>query len=284
LITRLKADFPVSYLCQQLGVSRSGFYEQVDRGSSLTSRRNDAVTAQVICAFAASNRVAGHRKITAALARGGTAVDRKTVAGIMRRLGLISPAVQRAFRVAHRRSNRAADPADLLLRDFGSLTAGAILVGDITQVPTQEGWLYVAIVIDLASRAVLGFATGSRMTAQLIIRAMQMAVQTGYVKPGTVFHSDHGSQYRSKRFAKFCGRHGMLRSMGAKMQCWDNAAAETFFSKLKTERLHWRTFTTRRAARLEVIDYIEHFNTDRLHQSLGYTTPAERLATLTLAA
>jgi transposase InsO family protein len=284
LITRLKADFPVSYLCQRLGVSRAGFYAQVDRGPSLTTRRNAAVTAQVICAFAASNRVAGYRKVTAALARGGTAVNRKTVAGIMRRLGLISPAAERAFKVANRRSSRTADPADLLLRDFGSLTAGAILVGDITQVPTQEGWLYVATVIDLASRAVLGYATGSRMSAQLIIRAMHMALQTGHVRPGTVFHSDHGSQYRSKRFAKFCGRHGILRSMGAKMQCWDNAAAETFFSKLKTERLHWRTFTTRRTARLEVIDYIEHFNTARLHQSLGYATPAERLATLTLAA
>jgi putative transposase len=283
LITRLKADFPVSYLCQKLGVSRAGFYERVDRGSSATRRRNDALTAEVLCQFAASNRAAGYRKITAALVRQGTIVDRKTVAGIMRRLGLISPAAQRAFRVANRRSTRLADPADLLLREFSSLTAGAILVGDITYVATRQGWLYVATVIDLASRAVLGHATGSRMTTQLVIRAMNAAMETGHVRSGAVFHSDHGSQYRSKRFAKFCGQHGILRSMGAKMQCWDNAPAETFFSKLKTERLDWCTFTTRRAARTEVTNYIEHFNTARLHQSLGYATPAERLAQLTLA-
>jgi transposase InsO family protein len=122
------------------------------------------------------------------------------------------------------------------------------------------------------------------MAAPLIIRALAMAIATGHVKPGAVFHSDHGVQYRSKRFENFCGRHGILRSMGAKLQCWDNAAAETFFSKLKTERLNWCTFVTRRAARTEVSDYIEHFNTARLHQTLGYATPAERLTTLTLAA
>jgi transposase InsO family protein len=159
LITRLKADFPVSYLCRKLGVSRAGFYEQLDREWSPSKRRNDALTAEVICLFAASNRVAGYRKVTAALARQGTVADRKTVAAIMRRLGLISPAAERAFKVANRRSKRTADPADLLLRDFSSLTAGAILVGDITYVPTREGWLYVATVIDLASRAVLGYAT-----------------------------------------------------------------------------------------------------------------------------
>jgi transposase InsO family protein len=242
------------------------------------------LTGQVICAFAASNQASGYRKVTAALTRKGSTVNRKTVAGIMRRLGLISPAAERAFKTAKRRTQASADPVDLLLRDFSCLVPGAIMVGDITYVDTREGWLYVATVIDLASRAVLGYATGSRMTTQLIIRAMAMAIATGHVKPGAVFHSDHGAQYRSKRFAKYCGKHGILRSMGAKMQCWDNAAAETFFSKLKNERLNWLTFTTRRAARDEVISYITHFNTARLHQTLGYATPAERLAELTQAA
>ena len=238
----------------------------------------------MITAFAASNQAAGYRKVTAALARNGTVVDRKTVACVMNRLGLISPAAERAFKVAKRRSQRTADPVDLLLRDFSSVTPGAILVGDITYVATGQGWLYVATVIDLASRSVLGYATGTRMTTQLITRAMNMALATGHVKPGAVFHSDHGVQYRSKRFTKYCGTHGILRSMGAKMQCWDNAAAETFFSKLKSERLNWITFSTRRAARAEVISYIDHFNTARLHQTLGYATPAERLEELALAA
>ena len=284
MIARLKADFPVSYLCRKLGVSTSGFYEWVDRPPSPTQRRNDEVTAEVIAAFAVSRGAAGYRKITAALARDTVVVDRKTVAHIMRGLGLISPAAQRAFKTLNRRKARTIDPVDLLLRDFTSLTVGSIMVGDITYVHTQDGWLYVATVIDLASRAVLGYALGATMTTQLIIRAMNMAVQTGHVQPGAVFHSDHGAQYRSKRFAQYCGRNGIRRSMGARMQCWDNAAAETFFSKLKSERLNWLTFTNRRTARAEVISYITHFNTVRLHQTLGYATPAERLTALTLAA
>ena len=284
MIARLKADFPVSYLCRKLGVSSSGFYDWVDRPASPTLRRNDEVTAKVIAAFAVSRGAAGYRKVTAALARDLVVVDRKTVAHIMRGLGLISPAAQRAFKTLNRRKARTIDPVDLLLRDFTSLTVGSILVGDITYVHTQDGWLYVATVIDLASRAVLGYAMGATMTTQLIIRAMNMAVQTGHVQPGAVFHSDHGAQYRSKRFAQYCGRNGIRRSMGARMQCWDNAAAETFFSKLKSERLNWLTFTNRRTARAEVISYINHFNTVRLHQTLGYTTPTERLTKLTLAA
>ncbi|HUG51586.1 MAG TPA: IS3 family transposase [Terrimesophilobacter sp.] len=284
MIARLRATFPVSYLCRKVGVSASGFYEWAGRSPSATRQRNAELTGRVIAAFAVSNRAAGYRKVTAALTRQGSTVDRKTVAGIMRRLGLISPAAERAFKSAKRRSGRTIDPVDLLLRDFSSLTPGTIMVGDITYVATGEGWLYVATVIDLASRAVLGYATSARMTTQLIIRAMAMAAATGHVKPGAVFHSDHGTQYRSKRFAKYCGKHGILRSMGAKMQCWDNAAAETFFSKLKNERLNWLTFTTRRAAHNEVISYITHFNTVRLHQTLGYATPAERLAELTQAA
>jgi putative transposase len=284
VIARLKADFAVSYLCLKLGVSISGYYEWAGRAASTRQLRHDQLTGQVIIAFAGSREAAGYRKVTAALARQGVAVDRKTVAGIMRALGLISPAAARAFKVARRRGVRTGDPVDLLRRDFTSLNAGAIMVGDITYVATGQGWLYVATVIDLASRSVLGYATGATMTTRLIIKAMSMAIATGLVKPGAVFHSDHGSQYRSHQFARYCATHGIRRSMGAKMQCWDNAAAESFFSKLKSERLNWLAFTNRSAAAREVTDYIHHYNTVRLHQSLDYATPAEKLAELTLAA
>lgn len=284
MIARLKADFPVTYLCEKLAVSVSGFYEWAGRSLSTTQQRHDDLTVRVIAAFAASNRVAGYRKVTAALIRDGVLVDRKTVAGIMRELGLMSPAAERAFKRAKVRAARVKDPVDLLERQFDSLVPGAILVGDITYVATAQGWLYVATVIDLASRAVLGWASGPRMTAPLIIKALTMAIDSGLVVPGSIFHSDHGAQYRSKKFARFCGRHGIHRSMGARLECWDNAAAESFFSKLKGERLNWCTFTTRKAAAREVDDYITHYNTIRLHQSLGYTTPAERLNELTLAA
>jgi transposase InsO family protein len=281
VIARLKADFPVAYLCHKLEVSVSGFYEWASRPPSATRRRRDDLTGRVITAFADSNRIAGYRKVTAALARQGTTVDRKTVAGIMAELGLVSPLAELAFKRAKARTARVKDPIDLLDRQFESLVPGAILVGDITYVRTREGWLYVATVIDLASRSVLGHAMGPRQTHRLIIEALVMAINTGHVVPGAIFHSDHGSQYRSKKFARFCGKQGIHRSMGARFQCWDNAAAESFFSKLKGERLDWLNFTTRRAAKAEVANYIDHFNTTRLHQTLGYATPAEKLAELT---
>ncbi|MDQ1552324.1 MAG: putative transposase [Actinomycetota bacterium] len=283
MIARLKADFPVTYLCRKLGVSPSGFYDwSVSRLTATYLRRND-LTELVLLEFANSLQVAGYRKVTAALRRDGERVNRKTVAGIMNGLGLRSAAAEKAFRRAKSRAARVKDPVDLLKRDFTALAPGTILVGDITYVPTKEGWLYVATVIDLASRAVLGFATGSRMTTELITRAMTAARNTGFVKRSAVFHSDHGTQYRSKQFANYCGRHGIRRSMGGRMECWDNAAAESFFSKLKGERLDWLTFTTRKAAADEVGAYIDHFNNYRLHQTLDYKTPAEKIAELTAA-
>lgn len=212
--------------------------------------------------------------------RQGIHVNRKTVNTIMTELGLVSPAAARHYRTARRRAERSKDPVDLLDRDFSSLEPGRVLVGDITYVATGEGWLHVATVIDLASKAVLGHASGSRQTSQLIIRALRNAKASGLVPVGAVFHSDHGTQYRSKPFIDECGRHGIRRSMGARFECWDNAAAETFFSKLKTERLDWHLFATRQAAASEVDDYIRHFNTQRLHQNLGYQTPIERLLQL----
>ena len=158
------------------------------------------------------------------------------------------------------------------------------MVGDITYVKTRQGWLYVATVIDLASRAVLGYATGARQTAQLVIRALRMAAATGLVPASAVFHTDHGVQYRSKAFARYCGQAGILRSMGKTFTCWDNACAETFFSKLKSERLNWIDFPTRKAAALETSTYIQHYNQTRLHETLDYITPHEKLDQLLRAA
>lgn len=284
MIARMKADFPVTYLCQQLDVSTSAFYDWSVSRTTATNRRRDELTELVIEEFALSNNVSGYRKVAAAIHRRGQLVDRKTVAKIMSELGMMSPLAERTFKRAKRRETLVKDPADLLLRKFQSLVPGSILVGDITYVATREGWLYVATVIDLATRSVLGFATGNRQSTDLIVRAMTAARKSGLIVAGAIFHSDHGSQYRSKRFRNYCRRAGIHRSMGAKMQCWDNAAAETFFSKLKSERLDWITFTTRKAATAEVIDYITHFNTSRLHQTLGYKTPHEKLAELQLAA
>ena len=193
MIARLKADFPVTYLCQKLGVSPSGFYDWAVARSTPMQRRRDELTVMVIEEFARSKNVSGYRKVAAAIHRRGQGVNRKTVASIMSGLGLMSPTAERQFRRLKRRAALVKDPDDLLLRQFESLVPGAILVGDITYVATREGWLYVATVIDLASRAVLGFATGKRQTTDLIIRAMTSARRSGLIVPGAIFHTDHGS-------------------------------------------------------------------------------------------
>lgn len=278
----MKAQFPVSYLCERFGVSESGFYAWRSRPQSASARRWSELLAKVLGAFIDSGRADGHRKITVTLAiEHDLRVDRKTVLKAMRSLGLMPPAARAAFRRAAARTRTIPDPPDLVDRRFEITIPGTVLVGDITYVPTREGWLYVATVIDLATRMVLGHATGKRQTAELVVTALRRAIATGIVTAGAIFHSDHGSQYRSKRFARFCGKNAIRRSMGAKFECWDNAVAESFFAKLKNERLRWLSFTTRQAAAWEVRDYIDTFNHKRRHQTLGYATPAEALTRLT---
>jgi putative transposase len=282
MIDRLKADFPVSYLCIKLGVSPAGYYAWRGRPISLREQRRWSLSARVLGLFVASERADGHRKITASLHAEQIGVNRKTVAEIMQDLGIMPPSAEAAFRKAAARARVSEDPRDLLERDFSShLKPGAATVGDITYVATSQGWVFVATVIDLASRKVLGWAAGKRQTAELVIRAMRNAIATGLVKEGSIFHTDHGSQYRSKRFAKFCATHGIQRSMGRRYECWDNAVAESFFSKMKGERLNWMKFLTRQAAIHEVARYIRYFNTQRRHQTLGYSTPDQTLARLT---
>lgn len=278
----MKAEFGISYLCARLGVSESGYHAWVSRAPSATEQRRWVLAAQVLGAFTESGRAAGHRKITVMLrTEHGTVVNRKTVLRVMQDLAVMPPAAQAAFRRASARARTIPDPVDLVERRFDVLTPGTVLVGDITYVPTAEGWLFVATVIDLATRSVLGWASGKRQTAELVVTALQRAIATGHIAPGAIFHSDHGAQYRSKRFARFCDRNGVRRSMGANFECWDNAVAESFFSKLKNERLRWIRFPSRHAATREVADYVRYFNARRPHQTLGYATPEQMLTSLT---
>lgn len=284
MIDRMKVEFGILYLCEKFRVSESGYHAWVSRPPSATAQRRWELTAKVLGAFVDSARAAGHRKITATLRTDhDVIVNRKTVLRVMRDLGVMPPAARAAFRRAAARARTTPDPVDLVERRFDVLTPGTVLVGDITYVPTAEGWLYVATVIDLATRSVLGWASGKRQTAELVVTALRRAIATGHVTPGAIFHSDHGTQYRSKRFARFCGRHGIRRSMGKNFECWDNAVAESFFSKLKNERIRWIRFPSRHAATREVADYIRYFNTRRPHQTLGYATPAQALTRMTAA-
>ncbi|WEG08726.1 IS3 family transposase [Microbacterium horticulturae] len=277
MITRLREHFPVAYLCQRLEVSRSAYYEWMS-GSAARQARTELVL-QIDDAFTSTGCMDGYRKVTATLARRGIVRDRKTIARYMRVHGMVGFIAQRQFQRAKQRQARPADPPDLVGREFTSDEPGEILVSDITYIPTGQGWLYMATVIDVATRMVLGYACARTQTAKLVIQALSRARATGIVAPDAIFHSDHGIQYRSRAFARACG-HRIRRSMGAHYQCWDNAVAESFFSKLKSEHLDRVTFLNRQDAAAAVDEYVARYNNERLHESLDYHTPAEHLEQL----
>lgn len=285
MIDRMKADFPIQYLCRRFVVSESGYHAWRSRPLSATAQWRAMLHAKVLGLFTCSLDTKGHRKIAADLRIDhGFPVNPKSVLKAMKAMRLMPLATGAAFERAAARSRATADPEDLVDRHFSdALEPGTVLVGDITYVRTDEGWLYVATVIDLTSRAVIGSASGARQTAELVVTALRRAIQSGHVKENAIFHSDHGAQYRSKRFARFCRKNSIRRSMGKNFQCWDNAVAESFFSKLKQERLRWQRFASRAQAAHAVADYIRYFNTARRHQGLDYATPAEKLTALTAA-
>ncbi len=165
---------------------------------------------------------------------------------------------------------------NLLNREFNAKESDQAYASDITYIWTSEGWLYLAVIIDLFSRQVVGWSMNSRMTASLIMNALRMAIWRRQPGPGLLFHSDRGSQYCSKDFQNMLNKHQMLSSMSRKGNCWDNAVAESFFGSLKTERVFFSSYATRDAARKDIVDYIEMFyNCKRRHSYLGYMSPKE---------
>jgi transposase InsO family protein len=204
----------------------------------------------------------------------------------MRELGL--KAVQpRAYKRTTVPGEHPVDSPDLIGRDFGpgAGTPGERLVGDITYLKTGEGWLYLATVIDLATRMVIGWQMASHMRTSLVTDALAMAIDAGHVRPDAIFHSDRGTQYTSGEFHRFCKENLVRTSLGRTGVCWDNAAAESFFAALKNEMYYRHSWPTRARARFAVADYIEVFyNRQRLHSTLGYRTPNEALTELSTTA
>lgn len=261
-----------------LGVARSSFYAWRAKTVSPTTARRRELAAHVRRVFAAARRTYGCRRVAAQLGREGISTSVRTVADIMRGEGL--QAIQpRAWRKTTVPGEQPVESPDLIGRDFAAARPGTRLVGDITYLATGEGWLYLATVIDLATRMVIGWQIADHMRTSLVIDALNAAVETGYVTAEAVFHSDRGTQYTSDAFATWCADKDIITSVGRTGVCWDNAAAESFFASLKNECYHQQTFVTRAAARLAVAEYIEVFyNRQRIHSTLDYQTPAEALA------
>lgn len=262
-----------------LRVPRSSFYEwrrQVATVTATAARRADLaeLVAEVFDEFRATY---GCRRIARELNARGHACSVGLVADLMCELGL--KAVQpRAYRVTTTHGEGDPYPADLLERDFTCDGPGTKLVGDITYLRTGEGWLYLATIIDLATRMVVGWQMADHMRTSLVIEALEMARLHGHVKPGAIVHHDRGTQYASGDYAKYCTKIGARLSMGKTGVCWDNSVAESFFATLKNEMYYRFSFATRARARFAVAEYIEVFyNRKRMHSTIDYRTPMQAL-------
>jgi putative transposase len=270
-----QANFPISLLCRVLGVSRSGFHAWLRRAPSNRALADAWLSERIKEIHAESRSTYGARRVHAALRHRGVHVGRKRVERLMRRHGLSGLVPKRYRRTTIRVPGvRVAD--DLVDRDFSPDRPNELWCADIKYVRSWQGWLYLAAVMDCYSRLIVGWSMRSDLTAELVVEALEMAVQRRRPKPGLVHHSDQGSQYVALLFGERCREIGIHRSMGSKGDCFDNAVAESFFATLEKDLLRRRSFATRQDARTAVFDYIEAFyNPIRLHSTLDYLSPVE---------
>ena len=269
-----KASYSVTMMARLLRVSRSGFYSWLSRQPAPDPWA--PLAAEVERIWLASRRRFGARKVHAALQRGpfaGCTLYR--VRRIMRGLGIRGACPNARKRTTIPDPGAPARP-DLIRRDFESPVPTTRLVGDITYLRTSEGWLYLAVVIDLCTRMVVGWSASERMTADIVVAALESARRRGWVAEGAIFHSDRGSQYTSRLLARWAAEHGVRLSVGRTGSCHDNAVAESFFGTLKNEWFHREPLMPRAKARFGAAEFIEaHCNRMRPHEAVGQRIPAE---------
>jgi len=268
--------FPaIAAMCRWLEVSKSGFYEWRNRGESAAARRRADLAALIRHVFEDSDGTYGYRRIAAQLARSGIAVGAELVRRVMRELGLV-PCQPRPWRPATTQQGQAGPIPDLVNRDFTADVPGQKMVGDITYIPTWEGWAFLATVIDCATRKVIGWAIDDNYKTPLITSAIEMAARNMDLPPDAVFHSDRGSNYTSAEFGAVLKGLDIRQSVGRTGICYDNALAESFNAAVKVERVYRTVYPARRKAAEDIARYIElRYNRTRLHSGLGYKTPQE---------
>ena len=258
-----------------LDVSKSGFYEWRDRPASAAQQRRDLLKVKIKTLFDSFGGTYGYRRIHAELVRAGEQVGDELIRALMRELDLV-PVQPRPYRVTTVRGADEPTTPDLVQRDFTAERPGVKLVGDITCIPTWQGWLYLATVIDCFSKEVIGHAMADHMRTELVTDALDMAARNHDLESNCIMHSDRGTQYTSTDYLSKLKELGLRHSLGRTGVCWDNALAESFFASLKNERVHHMVYPTRKKAKEDIARYIElHYNRRRIHSALGYRTPHE---------
>jgi len=271
-----KETYPVTVMCNALEVSRSGYYAWLKAEPSARTQQNEQLTAKIVEVHKESRRSYGSPRVHAELVAQGFEVSRNRVARLMRENGIVGRRKPR-FRKTTDSDHKLPVAKNVLDRQFAVDEPDRAWVADITYIWTQQGWLYLAIIIDLFSRRVVGWSMADHMRTELVLDALSAALGSRLpCEAGLLFHSDRGSQYASDDYQKALDASGITCSMSRRGNCWDNAVAESFFSTLKTELVHNVIFLTRDSARHAIAEWIEIFyNGKRRHSSLGYATPLE---------
>ena len=269
-----RAEHRVATMCRVLGVSTSGYYAWLRRSLSARAQGDEVLRKRIATIHASSRGTYGAPRILAELRAEGVRVGRKRVARLMREAGLRGVS-RRKWVTTTKRDATAQAAADLVQREFSASGPDRLWVADVTYVPTWEGFLYLAVVLDVWSRRIVGWAMAAHLRTELVLEALEMAIQRR-CPDEVIHHSDHGCQYTSIAFGKRCQEAGVKPSMGSVGDCFDNAMCESFFATLECELIDRGSFPTRVEARREVFEFIEGwYNTHRRHSALGYNSPVE---------
>jgi len=267
--------FAVSRICRVLGVSRTGYLQWLGRPASPRQRRNDELGAQLRVIHAENGRAYGRPRLWKALVERGQRIGQERVRRLMAMHGLRC-VYKRPYRKTTQSAHDKPLASNLVDRQFGVQQADRVWIADISYIATAEGWLYLAAVLDLGTRRVVGWSMSSRMPAKLVCDALAMAYFRRRPRPGLIAHSDRGAQYASAAYRRDLAKHGMRQSMSRKGNVWDNAPMESFFKTLKVERVYGQRYETRDQARLDIVNWMEGFyNRKRMHSALGYRSPVQ---------
>jgi putative transposase len=275
-IAKHRGAWQTGELCEALGVSRGGFYDWLKRPRSRRSLENEKLLAQVRTSFERSDRTYGSPRVWHDLRAWGFACGRHRVARLMLAAGLQARRKRRRLPSDQGVRPESSIAPNILDRQFEAMRPNQRWVADFTYIWTAEGWLYFAVVLDLFSRRVVGWSMSDQMSAQLVTDALMMALWRRGKPRELLHHSDQGSQYTSEQFQRLLAEQGITCSMSKSGDVWDNSAMESFFSSLKTERVHRKVYQTREQAKADVFDYVERFyNPYRRHSTIGMVSPAE---------
>lgn len=269
--------FSIRLMCKVFTLNKSSYYKWKNKPISTNEEKDLKISKHIKDIFDNSRETYGILRIKSDLKKLGYSCSENRISRLMKKNNLFVKC-RKKFKATTNSKHNYPIADNLLNQDFKATSPNQKWVGDITYIATEEGWLYLATIIDLYSKQVIGRSMSNRMTKELCIDALNRAIGRTNPDPGLIFHSDRGSQYASNRYKEILKRNGILQSMSRKGNCYDNACAESFFSTLKTELIQGKRYKTREEAKLDVTDYIETFyNSKRVHSSLGYMSPNEFL-------